>query len=150
MHPHAGHAACSLSSTQHTRTASGGWISDQICSYSDQPTWGAEKKRKKSDVPTYLPFLRFFELLRSDLRKYFYGVFGLLMQRNGQKRDKKKIDGKRRQENFFFSQLFRPKAFWVCAPISLPYRIGLLGIPLASNKGIRYAPRALPRYPNGF
>jgi hypothetical protein len=47
---------------------------------------GAEGKTK-SDVPTYLPFLRFFEIFRSDFRKYFYGVFGLLMQRNGQKRD---------------------------------------------------------------
>jgi hypothetical protein len=41
--------------------------------------------------------LRFFEIFRSDFRKYFYGAFGLLMQRNGQKRDKKKIDGNRRQ-----------------------------------------------------
>jgi hypothetical protein len=36
---------------------------------------------------------------------------------------------------------------WVCAPISLPQRMGLLGIPLAPNKGTRYAPRAPPRYP---
>jgi hypothetical protein len=48
---------------------------------------GRRRKKKKSDVPTYLPFLRFFEIFRSDLRKYFYSVFGLLMQRNGQKRD---------------------------------------------------------------
>jgi hypothetical protein len=48
---------------------------------------GAEEKKQKSDVPTYLPFLTFFEIFRSDLRKYFNGVFGLLMQRNGQKRD---------------------------------------------------------------
>jgi hypothetical protein len=46
---------------------------------------GAEEG-KKSDVPTYLP--TFFEIFRSDFRKYFNGVFGLLMQRNGQKRDK--------------------------------------------------------------
>ena len=38
-------------------------------------------------------------------------------------------------------------ATWVCAPISLPQRVGLLGIPLASNKGTRYAPTAPPRYP---
>jgi hypothetical protein len=30
-------------------------------------------------------FLRFFETFRSDFRKHFGGVFGLLMQRNGQK-----------------------------------------------------------------
>jgi hypothetical protein len=66
-------------------------------------TRGAEEKRKKSDVPTFLPFLRLrlFEVLRSDFRKYFYGVFGLLVQRNGQKRDKKKSAGK--YERIFFS-----------------------------------------------
>jgi hypothetical protein len=54
--------------------------------------------------------LRFFEIFRSDFRKYFYGVFGLLLQRNGQKRDKKN-----RWENMTggkkISQLFRPKVF---------------------------------------
>jgi hypothetical protein len=71
-------------------------------SYSDPPTHhpprgyrfcfagqGAPKKKKeKSDVPTYLPtfFEVFFEIFRFDFRKYFYGAFGLLMQRNGQKR----------------------------------------------------------------
>jgi hypothetical protein len=62
---------------------------------------GAPKKKKqKNDVPTYLPFLRFFEIFRSDFRKHFYGGFGFLMQRNGQKRDLKKsmVDGKRRKE----------------------------------------------------
>jgi hypothetical protein len=49
-------------------------------------TQGAPKKKKKKGVPTCL-FLRFFEIFRSDFRKYFYGVFGLPMQRNGQKRD---------------------------------------------------------------
>jgi hypothetical protein len=58
-----------------------------------QASRGAEEE-KKSDVPTYLPCLRFFEILRSDFRKYFYGVFGLLMQRNGQNNVIKKIDGK--------------------------------------------------------
>jgi hypothetical protein len=51
---------------------------------------GAPKKEEKKT--TYLPaymilFLRFFESSRSDFRKHFYGVFGLIMQRNGQKRD---------------------------------------------------------------
>jgi hypothetical protein len=51
-------------------------------------TRGAEEKKTKNGG-TYLPafFMRFFEIFRSDFRKYFYGVFGLLMQRNGQKRD---------------------------------------------------------------
>jgi hypothetical protein len=72
---------------------------------------GAPKKKKKKRR-TYLPtfFLRFFEIFRSDLRKYFYGVFGLLMQRNGQKRDKKKIDGKRRKEKKN-SSTFSAKSF---------------------------------------
>ena len=68
-----------------------------------------KKKKKRGYLPTYL-FLRFFEIFRSDFRKYFYGVFGLLMQRNGQKRDKKKIDGKRRKEkSFFFLNFFGQK-----------------------------------------
>jgi hypothetical protein len=68
---------------------------------------GEEKKR--GYLPTYF-FLRFFEIFRFDFRKYFNGVFGLLMQRNGQKRDKKKSMG-RRQEKSFFSQLFSAKSF---------------------------------------
>jgi hypothetical protein len=75
------------------------------------PGQGAPKKKKeKSDVPTYLPFLRFFELLRSDFRKYFYGVFGILMQRNGQKRDKKNRWEKTKGKKFFFST-FSAKSF---------------------------------------
>jgi hypothetical protein len=69
------------------------------------------KKKKKSDVPTYLPFLRFFEIFRSDLRKYFYGVFGLLMQRNGQKRDNKKSMGKDERKKRFFPSTFSAKSF---------------------------------------
>jgi hypothetical protein len=63
---------------------------------------GKGRRKKKSDVPTYLPFLRFFEIFRFDFRKYFYGVFGLLMQRNGQKRDKKKSMGKYERKKVFF------------------------------------------------
>jgi hypothetical protein len=73
---------------------------------------GDEKKKKKKAtyLPTYLS-LRFFEIFRSDFRKYFYGVFGLLlMQRNGQKRDKK-IEGKRRQEKGVFFSTFSAKSF---------------------------------------
>jgi hypothetical protein len=71
----------------------------------------AEEKKQKTGVPTYLPFLRFFEIFRSDFRKYLYGVFGLLMQRNGQKRDKKKSMGKDDRKKVFFSQLFPAKSF---------------------------------------
>jgi hypothetical protein len=65
------------------------------------------KKKEKSD----LPFLRFFEIFRSDFRKYFNGVFGLRMQKNGQKRDKKICGKIRKEKSFFSSQLFRPKVF---------------------------------------
>jgi hypothetical protein len=59
-------------------------------------------------LPTYL-FLRFFEIFRPDFRKYFYGVFELLMQRNSQKRDKK-IEGEgEKRRNFCSSQL---QLFW--------------------------------------
>jgi hypothetical protein len=73
---------------------------------------GAEEK-KKSDVPTYLPFLSFFEIFRPDLRKYFYGVFGLLMQRNGQKRDKKNR-WEKTKGNLFFSLNFFGQKFLTC------------------------------------
>jgi hypothetical protein len=80
------------------------------------------KKRKKSDVPTYLPFLRFFAIFRFNFRKYFYGVFRLLMQRNGQKRDKtnrwQKTTGKKFFVLNFFGQKFLtwifPKSFLWC------------------------------------
>jgi hypothetical protein len=71
-----------------------------------RPNKGQEapkKKKEKSDVlPTYL-FLRFFEIFRSDFRKYFYGVLGLLIQRNGQKRDKKNQREIRQEKSFFLS-----------------------------------------------
>jgi hypothetical protein len=70
-----------------------------------------KKKTKKTGVPTYLPFLRFFEIFWSDFRQYFYGVFGLLVQRNGQKRDKKKSMGKDDRKKVFFPQLFSAKSF---------------------------------------
>jgi hypothetical protein len=75
---------------------------------------GAPKKKeeeKKSDVPTYLPFFEVFEIFRSDFRKYVCSVFGLLVQRNGQKRDKTKTDGKRRQEKRVFFSNFSAKGF---------------------------------------
>jgi hypothetical protein len=82
--------------------------------HGDQWGWGQgapKKKKQKTGVPTYLPFLRFFEIFRSDFRKHFYGVFGLLMQRNGQKRDKNNFDGKRRKEKSFFFSTFSAKSF---------------------------------------
>jgi hypothetical protein len=68
-----------------------------------------KKKEKKSDVPTHPSFLRFFAIFRSDFRKYFYGVFGFLMQRNGQKRDKKNRWEKTTGKKFFFLNFFGQK-----------------------------------------
>jgi hypothetical protein len=74
------------------------------------PLQGAPKKKKeKSDVPTYLPFLRFFAIFRSDFLKYFYGVCELLMQRNGQKRDKKNPREKTKGKKLFFLNFFGQK-----------------------------------------
>jgi hypothetical protein len=71
---------------------------------------GAPKGGEKTTyLPTYL-FLRFFEIFRSDFRKYFYGDFGLLMQRNGQKRDKKMM-GKDNRKKVFFLSTFSAKSF---------------------------------------
>jgi hypothetical protein len=59
------------------------------------------------------------------------------MQRNGQKRDKKKIDGKRRKEkSFFLSQLFRPK----CFDIDFPQKVfnGVFELPLFRNAQKRH------------
>jgi hypothetical protein len=55
--------------------------------------------------------LRFVEIFRSDFRKYFCGVFGLLMQRNGQKRDIKNRRGTTTGKKPFSPQLFWPEAF---------------------------------------
>jgi hypothetical protein len=53
------------------------------------------------------------------------------MQRNGQKRDKRKIEGKSRQEKSLFSQLFRPKVFDMGSPQKVFY--GVFELPLLRN-----------------
>jgi hypothetical protein len=97
---------------------------------------GAEKKKKKNDGPHYRPFFGFFEIFRSDLRKYVYGVFRLLMQRNGQKRDKKKSMGKDERKKVFFPQLFRPKIFDTYFPRKAFY--GVFELPLLRNAQQRW------------
>jgi hypothetical protein len=72
---------------------------------------GAPKKQtNKNDAPTYLPFLVFFEIFRFDFRTHFDGVLRLIMQRNGQKRDKKNRWGKTKGKKCFFST-FSAKKF---------------------------------------
>jgi hypothetical protein len=85
-----------------------------------------KKKKKRGYLPTYL-FLR------------FYGVFGLIMQRNSQKRDKKKIRWEKTKgkiEKGFFSQLIRPKVFG----IGFPQKVlcGVFELPLLRNAQKRH------------
>jgi hypothetical protein len=94
-----------------------------------------EKEKKATYLPTCL-FLRFFEILRSDFRKHFYGVFRLLMQRNGQKRDKKNRWEKTKGKKFVFSQLFRPKVFDMDFPQKDFY--GVFELPLLRNAQKRH------------
>jgi hypothetical protein len=102
---------------------------------SKTPSKGRRRK-KKSDAPTYLPVLIFFDIFWSDFRKYLYGVFGLLMQRNGQKRDKKNRWEKTKGKKFFFSQLFRPKVFDMDFPKKDFY--GVFELPLLRNAQKRH------------
>jgi hypothetical protein len=74
------------------------------------PHGAPNKKQKNATVPTYLPFLRFFEIFRSDFRKYFYGVLGSSCRETA-KNAKNKSDGKRRKEKSFFSSTFSAKSF---------------------------------------
>jgi hypothetical protein len=65
----------------------------------------AQLGKKATHLPTYF-FLRFFDIFRSDFGKYFCGVFYFLMQRNGQKRDKKQIERKKMTQQNIPPQLF--------------------------------------------
>jgi hypothetical protein len=81
-------------------------------------TRGAEERKKKTEVGAMVPVLRFFEIFRSVFRKYFCDVFGFLMQRNGQKRDKKNQREDDRKKNQAFDMDF-PYNF-VCGVFELP------------------------------
>jgi hypothetical protein len=81
--------------------------------------------------------LRFFEIFRSDFRKYFYGVFGAPHAEKRPKTRLKKIDGKRRQEkSCFFLNFFRPKVFDIYFPIKVFY--GVFELPLLRNAQKRH------------
>jgi hypothetical protein len=100
---------------------------------------GAPMKKKKSDVPTYPLFLTFFAIFRSDFRKYFSGVFGFLMQRNGQKRDKNKSMGKDDRKKVFFLNFFCQKVFDMDFPQKVFY--GVFELPLLRNAQKRHGKR---------
>jgi hypothetical protein len=73
-----------------------------------------KKEEKKCDVPTYLPFFEFFWRFSGLILENIFVVFlgsSSSCRETGKKRDKKKVDGKRRQEKSVFSWLFRPKVF---------------------------------------
>jgi hypothetical protein len=74
-------------------------LAPQIC-HVDTKQGSRRKKRKKATYPgTHLPtsylFFEICEVFRCGLGKHFGGVFELVMQKNGQKRDKKKMEGKK-------------------------------------------------------
>jgi hypothetical protein len=93
--------------------------------------------------------LRSFEVFGSGFgfRKYFYGVFGfwLLMQRNGQKRDKKSRWGNTTGKKLFFSQLFRPKVFGM----DFPQKVfcGVFELPLLRSKRTKTPEKKVSTYP---
>jgi hypothetical protein len=58
------------------------------------------------------------------------------MQRNGQKRDKKKSMGKDDRKKVFFSQLFRPKVFDMDFPQKAVF--GVFELPLLRNAQKRH------------
>jgi hypothetical protein len=87
---------------------------------------GAEEEKKKATyLPTYL-FLRLFEIFRSDFRNYLYGVFGLLMQRNGQKRDIKnrwENTSDRKKVPFFSTFNFFGQKFFKVFDMDFPQKV---------------------------
>jgi hypothetical protein len=98
---------------------------------------GAQENPPPPGVPTYLPFLRFF--LRFSgliLENIFYGGFGLLMQRNGQKCDKKNRWEKTTGKKFFFLNFFRPRAFDMYFPKKVLN--GVFELPLLRNAQKRH------------
>jgi hypothetical protein len=68
------------------------------------------KNNKKTDVPTYLPFLRFFEIFRSGLESICMVFMGSLCRETAKKRDKKKSMGKdESKKGGFFLNFFGQK-----------------------------------------
>jgi hypothetical protein len=102
-------------------------------------------RREKTEGKKFFFSLNFFGFSP----KSFCGVFELLMQRNGQKRDKKIIDGKRRKEKtFFFSQLFWPKAFDMDFLQKVFY--GVFELPLLRNAQKRHKKNKKKYLPTPF
>jgi hypothetical protein len=71
------------------------------------------------------------EIFWSDFSKYLFGVFELLVQRNGQNADKNKSKGKNDRDFFLFSQLFWQKVFDMEFPQNTVY--GVFELPFLRN-----------------
>jgi hypothetical protein len=95
---------------------------------------GAKETNKKSDVPTRVPtylFLSFFGILS------LYGIFALLMQRNGQNRDKEKFMGKDDRKKVFVSLNFFGQKF-LTYEFSQKVFYGVFELPLLRNAQKRH------------
>jgi hypothetical protein len=74
-------------------------------------TRGVQEKKKKPGVPTYLLFLRFFEIFRSDFFEIFMVFLGSSCRETAKKRDKKNSMGKDERKKVFFFSTFSAKSF---------------------------------------
>jgi hypothetical protein len=88
-----------------------------------------KNKRRGTYLPTYF-FLRLFEIFTSDFENVFMAFLGFSYAEKRAKNAIKKIEGKRRQEKSFFSQLFRQKAFDMDFP---QFCNGIFELPLLRN-----------------
>jgi hypothetical protein len=93
------------------------------------------KEEKRSDVPTYLLFLRFFEIFRSDFRNIFLWCF---WAPHAEKRPKTRLKKNRwvkttGKKNL---KLFRPKV----SDMDFPQKVfnGVFELPLLRNAQKRY------------
>jgi hypothetical protein len=99
---------------------------------------GALKIKKATYIPTYF-FWRFLEIFRSDFGEYCYGVFELVMQRNGQKRDKKEIEETQGQKKENKSSNILQKAFGMYFVMLKKKRVcGVFELPLLRNTQTRH------------
>jgi hypothetical protein len=91
-----------------------------------------KKKRKKTGVPTYLPFLRFFEIFRSDFRNIVVVFLGSSCRETAKNAIKENRWGKTTGKKFFFLNFFRPKVF----DIYFPKKVfnGIFELPLFEKK----------------
>jgi hypothetical protein len=109
------------------------------------------RRRKKKKRRTYLPFLRFFEIFRSDFRKYFYGVFGSSCRETAKNAIKTNRWEKTKGKKFFFLNFFGQKFLTYIFPQKFFY--GVFELLLLRNAQKRHkkiskiTPKKVPTYP---